>query len=132
MGTLDGTPWPVSSILPFPDSARLFVASFYPSSFLDSMLAYCLDLSTQTTSDLGLIPGDALDQVWEQPGKTTLFFPKTVNGLTNIWRFAFQDATPLLYSSAAPLAPFLQAPDASPMPDPSGKGMYIVNGKPSV
>jgi len=123
VGTLDGTPWPVSSILPFPDSAHLFVASFDPSSFLESMHAYILDLSTQTTSDLGLIPGDALDQVWEQPGKTILF-PKTVNGLTNIWRFALQD-------KSLTQVTFGTGPDASPMPDPSGKGMYIVNGKPS-
>jgi Tol biopolymer transport system component len=45
-----------------------------------------------------------------------------VNGLTNIWKMDVGD------KSLAQVT-FGPGPDRSPMPDPSGKGIYVVNGK---
>jgi serine/threonine protein kinase/Tol biopolymer transport system component len=119
----DPTVWPVARILPFPDGNRLFVTTANPVSFLETSRAYVVDLSKQTAEDLGQIPGDPRDVVWEEAGKT-LLFPRTVNELTNIWRFDLRDR------SLTP-ATFGTGPDSSPMPDPSGKGMYVVSGKSS-
>src|SRR5260370_28090267 len=51
-----------------------------------------------------------------------LLFGRTVNGLSNIWKFGLQD-------KALSQVTFGTGPDLWPMPDPAGKGLYIVNGK---
>ncbi|MEQ1354244.1 MAG: hypothetical protein ABLT11_09515, partial [Candidatus Acidiferrum sp.] len=73
--------------------------------------------------DLGEVPGNSGDVVWAEGGKSVLF-SRTINGLTNIWKFSLHD------KSLAQVT-FGTGPDVSPMPDPSGKGTYIVNGKSS-
>jgi serine/threonine protein kinase len=60
---------------------------------------------------------------WAEPGKT-LLFSRTVNGLTNIWKYTLQDRNLTQIT-------FGTGPDTSPMPDPGGKGIYFVNGKSS-
>ena len=60
---------------------------------------------------------------WAEPGKTVLF-SRTVNGLTNIWKYGLQDRNLTQMT-------FGTGPDTSPMPDPGGKGIYYVNGKSS-
>jgi Tol biopolymer transport system component len=59
--------------------------------------------------------------VWGEAGKSVLF-GRTVNGLTNIWKKE-------LGSTGLTQLTFGPGPDRSPMPDPAGKGMYVVNGK---
>ena len=61
--------------------------------------------------------------VWDRPGKTVLF-SRTVNGLTNIWKYNLEDRNLTQIT-------FGTGPDFSPMPDPGGKGIYYVNGKSS-
>jgi len=53
-----------------------------------------------------------------------LMFGRTVNGLTNLWKYELNErsVTQLTFGSG---------PDFSPMPDPSGKGIYYINGKES-
>jgi Tol biopolymer transport system component/DNA-binding winged helix-turn-helix (wHTH) protein len=63
------------------------------------------------------------DVVWAEPGKT-LLLSRTVNGLTNIWKYSLQDRSLTQITFGA-------GPDFSPMPDPGGKGIYLVNGKSS-
>ena len=65
----------------------------------------------------------AYDVAWAEPGKTVLF-SRTVNGLTNIWKYSLQDRglTQITFGAG---------PDYSPMPDPGGKGIYYVNGRSS-
>jgi Tol biopolymer transport system component len=57
------------------------------------------------------------DVVCSEPGKTVLF-PRTVNGLTNIWKYSLQDRSLTQIT-------FGTGPDFSPMPDPGGKGFTI-------
>ena len=52
----------------------------------------------------------------------TLLFSRTVNGLTNIWKYSLKDKGLTQVTSGT-------GPDTSPMPDPGGKGIYFVNGK---
>jgi serine/threonine protein kinase/Tol biopolymer transport system component len=63
------------------------------------------------------------DVAWGEPGKTVLF-SRTVNGLTNIWKYSLQDRslTQITFGTGT---------DDWPMPDPGGKGIYFVSGKSS-
>jgi len=70
---------------------------------------------------MGIFEGEGLDVVWGEPGKNVLY-GRTVNGLTNIWKMDVSD------KSLAQVT-FGPGPDHSPMPDPAGKGIYVVNGK---
>src|SRR5215469_10295149 len=103
----------------FPGGDDLLVGSFRLRS-LDTRLLK-LNLSSHKTVDLGEIPG--ADIVWAEPGNSILF-SRAVNGLTNIWKYSFQDRS-LTQTT------FGTGPDYSPMPDPGGKGIYYVNGKSS-
>ena len=60
---------------------------------------------------------------WGEPGKSILF-SRNVNGLTNIWKYSFQDRNLTQVT-------FGTGPDVSPMQEPGGKGLYYVNGKSS-
>jgi Tol biopolymer transport system component len=82
-----------------------------------------VDLSQRTVADLGDVPGDPSEVVWAEAGKSVLF-SRTVSGLTNIWKFSLRD-------KALTQITFGTGPDSSPMPDPGGKGIYMVNGKSS-
>jgi dipeptidyl aminopeptidase/acylaminoacyl peptidase len=92
-------------------------------SSIESTTPFELDLSKQTAADLGEIPADPTNVVWAEPGKT-IAFGRTVNGLKNIWQYSLKDKT---FTQIT----FGPGPDASPMPDPTGKGIYFVNGKSS-
>ena len=111
----------VARILPFPDGSHLFVATVDVNSIQENFHAYDVDLSKQAPNDLGEVPGGSQDVAWNEAGKSVLF-SRTVNGLTNIWKYDLQDKSLLQMTFGA-------GPDRSPMPDSSGKGIYIVNGK---
>ena len=110
-------------ILPYPDGNRLLILTGDTVSFIGSAGAFELDLSKQSVTDLGEIPADPTNIVWVEPGKT-IAFGRTVNGLRNIWQYNLKDKK---FTQIT----FGPGPDASPMPDPAGKGMYFVNGKSS-
>jgi len=63
------------------------------------------------------------DMTWAEPGNSILF-SKTERGLTNIWKYTFDDRglKQITFGAGA---------DYAPMPDPGGKGIYFVNGKSS-
>jgi radical SAM superfamily enzyme len=44
----------------------------------------------------------------------------SVNGLTNIWKFNLKD-------KSLTQVTFGTGPDVVPMPDPAGKGLYLMN-----
>lgn len=113
----------VQRILPFPDGKHLLVLTANTVSSLESFQANNVDLSKQKAEELGDIPGEGGEAVWAEAGKSILF-SRTVNGLVNIWKLNLPD------KSVAQVT-FGTGPDHSPMPDPAGKGMYIVNGKSS-
>jgi len=119
--SFDATALPPRRILPFPDGNRLFVLCADPVSLLAVAHAYEVDLSKRTAIDLGDIPTDRLEVSWAEPGKTVLF-SRTLNGLTNVWKFSLKD-------KALTQITLGTGPDSSPMPAPGGKGIYFVSGK---
>jgi serine/threonine protein kinase/Tol biopolymer transport system component len=112
-------PW---SLLPFPDGKDLIVTAL--SRIGDGQLHfYQVSLSNRTGIDVGTITGYPADVVWDEPGKS-LLLSRTVNGLTNIWKYNLADRA-LTQITSGP------GPDLSPMQEPVSKGVYYVNGKSS-
>ncbi|GAC1678912.1 MAG: hypothetical protein PVS2B2_16380 [Candidatus Acidiferrum sp.] len=121
--SLDSASLPIARILPFPDGIRLLVLASNSVSAIETFHANVVDLSQRSSLDLGEISGVPNDIVWAEAGKSILF-SRTVKGLTNIWKFNLKDKS----SKQVTLG---TGPDESPMPDPAGKGVYLVNGKSS-
>jgi len=85
-----------------------------------------ISLTSHDAVDLGEMPGsgnvaNVAHVAWAEPGNSILF-SRTVNGLTNIWKYSLQDRslTQITFGTGA---------DFSPMPDPGGKGIYYLNGR---
>ena len=114
---------PVTRILPYADGARLLVITADPVSSREGFRAHELDVAKKTATDLDEIPGIAASVVWADPGNTILF-SRTLNGLTNIWKYGLADKKLEQVTLGT-------GPDTWPMPDPAGKGLYFVNGKSS-
>ena len=121
VAALDAKAWPVARILPYPDGKRLLVITASTISSLEQFHAYLIELGKQAVDDFGQFEGEGLDVAWSEAGKS-LLYGRTVNGLTNIWKMDLGD------KSLAQMT-FGPGPDRSPMPDPGGRGIYVVNGK---
>jgi serine/threonine protein kinase/Tol biopolymer transport system component len=121
IAALDSKAWPIDRILPYPDGKRLLVITVSGISSLEHFHAYRIEVGKQAVEDLGQFEGEAPDVVWSEVGQSVLY-GRTVNGLTNIWKMDVGD------KSLAQVT-FGPGPDRSPMPDPGGKGIYVVNGK---
>jgi Tol biopolymer transport system component len=117
----DPKPWAISRIIPFPDGKRLLVLTSNPVSTSAALQGYVVDLQKKSAEDLGEIPADPDEVVWQEPGKSILF-ARTLSGLTNIWKMNLAD-------KSLTQVTFGPGPDRSPMPDPAGKALYLVNGK---
>src|SRR6266404_6806207 len=120
--SFDPASLPIVGILPFPDGTRLLVLIADPVTAIENFRARIVDLSQRSSQDLGEISGIPY-AVWAEAGKSILF-SRTVSGLTNIWKFNLKD------KSSAQVT-FGTGPDENPMPDPAGKGLYLVSGKSS-
>ena len=105
----------------FPGGKDLLAVGF-PPGFGPKFHLYRIDVTSHKAVDLGEVSGTA-DVAWAEPGHS-VFFSRTVNGLTNIWSYSLQDRSLTQVT-------FGTGPDFSPMPDPAGKGIYYVNGKSS-
>ena len=110
-------------ILPFPTEDHLLVFLSNPQSNMQHFSVYDVNPQTRAAADLGELSANPLDAVWAEPGQTVLL-SRTVNGLTNIWKYSLKD------KSLAQVT-FGPGPDFSPMSEPGGKGIYFVNGKSS-
>lgn len=115
-------------IVPFPDGKRLLIVTARTSELiagaaLSSLTLLSLDLSNHTTQKLDELTGVAGRGTWYVPGES-LAVPRTANGITNIWQYNLSDKSWRQVT-------FGPGPDLSPMPDPSGKGLYFVNGRAS-
>ena len=108
----------------FPGSDELLAADV-PDIFDSKYALYRINLLSHKAFNLGEITGsgDASDVGWYQPGSTVIF-SRTINGLMNIWSYSLKDRNLTQIT-------FGVGPDAWPMPDPTGKGIYFVNGKSS-
>jgi Tol biopolymer transport system component len=109
-------------LLPFPGGNDLLAAGGRDFT-LSNFIFYRINFTSHEAVDLGEVSGNAFDVVWAEPGKTVLF-SRTVNGLTNIWKYNLEDRSLTQITFGA-------GPDYSPMTDPGGKGIYYVNGKSS-
>ena len=118
---MEATALPIARILPFPDGKHLLLVMTDPVAMLDESHLYDAELASKKVVAIGQLPADALQLGWGEPGKSILF-SRTVNGLSNIWKFALAD-------KSVTQVTFGTGPDLSPMPDPAGRGMYFVNGK---
>jgi len=110
-----------SPVLLFPDGNDLLAAGS-SSIFGSQFRFYKINVFNHKALDLGLAPGNS-DVAWAEPGNS-VFFSRTVNGLTNIWKYGLQDRSLTQITLGT-------GQDLSPMPDPTGKGIYYVNGKSS-
>ena len=110
----------VLEMLPYPDGKALLVGTH--KSLNDPQIRlYKVNLSPPSAVDLGESPGEV--HGWAEPGRS-LLLSRTVEGLTNIWKYDLADKS-LAQITSGP------GPDVSPMLDPAGKGIYYVNGKAS-
>jgi serine/threonine protein kinase/Tol biopolymer transport system component len=112
-------------LLLFPGSQDLLVAasSFGFDLSQSQFRLYKITVASHQALDLGELSGNTSDVVWADPGRSILF-SRTVNGLTNIWKYTLQDR------GLAQIT-FGTGPDFSPMSDPGGRGIYYVNGRSS-
>jgi Tol biopolymer transport system component/predicted Ser/Thr protein kinase len=113
-------------LLLFPDDNDLLAAGFESSGIAHKPRFYRINLISHEAVDLGVDLGESGnggDVVWAEPEKTVLF-SRTVNGLTNIWKYSLKERnlTQITFGTGR---------DFSPMPDPAGKGIYYVNAKSS-
>ncbi len=103
----------------FPGGNDLLAVAF-PRDSPNVRNFFRINLTTHEAVDLGQVVRNG-DAAWAEPGKT-LLFSRTVNGLTNIWRYALLDRSLTQIT-------FGTGPDFFPMRDPGGEGIYYVNGK---
>ena len=82
-----------------------------------------LDVATRKFAKLGEIPDIQGRTSWGEPGKS-LLLSRSVKGITNIWEYSLADG-------ALKQITFGPGPDRSPLSDPTGKGVYFVNGRSS-
>jgi Tol biopolymer transport system component len=110
------------SILPYPDGNNLLVVAVARIGDRDRHF-YKVNVPGRSAADLGALSGDSDDVVWAEPGKTVLL-SRTVNGLTNLWKYGLDDRAMTQITSGP-------GPDFDPMMNPATPGIYYVNGKAS-
>jgi serine/threonine protein kinase/Tol biopolymer transport system component len=110
-------------ILPFPDGRDLLIIARKTLATGLKPAIKKVSLSNHIASDLGELPEDTDGFVWGEPGRT-VYFSRTVDGLTNLWEYTLADGS-------LKQVTFGPGPNTYPMPDPTGKGIYFINGKPS-
>jgi Tol biopolymer transport system component len=115
------TGWVFSPRLLFPGGNELLAFSYRQGSWSSHL--YRVDLTRHEAADSGEETDGNDDVAWAEPGKS-VFFGRTLNGLTNVWKYTLKDRSLTQIT-------FGTGPDYSPMPDPGGKGVYFVNGKSS-
>ncbi len=110
----------VERIMPYAQD-RLVVMLSDLVSLEPESYAFDVNLSTHTATDLGVIGAFVYEVSWAEPGKS-MYFPHTVNGLTNIYRYDLKE-------KSLTQVTFGTGPDSSPMLNPAGKGLYFVSGR---
>jgi DNA-binding winged helix-turn-helix (wHTH) protein/Tol biopolymer transport system component len=106
----------------FPDGKHLLIVGAR-HLYSDNNRLLKVDLTSHASEDLGEvnITGSDRDITWAEPGES-IYLSHTMNGLTNIWKYRFIDHSLTQIT-------FGTGPDFSPMADPSGRGLYYINGK---
>jgi Tol biopolymer transport system component/predicted Ser/Thr protein kinase len=118
---LDAKSFGIARIMPFPDGKHLLVLAASGISTTEGVQVFVVDVEKKSAEELTWIQGNPSDLVWQEPGKSILV-SRTMNGLTNIWKMNLVNKSMTQVTSGP-------GPDRSPMPDPAGQGLYLVNGK---
>jgi serine/threonine protein kinase len=106
-------------LLAFPGGNDLLIAGVREQTFYFHF--FRVNLTSHEAVDLGeVVPGNP-DVVWAEPG-SSLLLSRTINGLTNIWKYDLRNRGLTQITSGPGM-------DYWPMADPRGKGIYFVNGK---
>ncbi len=109
-------------VLPFPDGKDLLILTGNDTvQGSTSVGLYRLNQATGASQKIADLSGSPTGLVWNDPGKTFLC-SRTVNDITNIWEYRLADGNLQQLTSGS-------GPDLSPMPAPSAKGFYFVNGR---
>src|SRR5271169_2154916 len=109
-------------LLVFPDGADLLVIGHKPSNAKGNVEMYKVNVASHKAADLGAIPSQNRAS-WGEPGKT-LLFSRDLNGIINLWEYNIETKAATQLTSGT-------GPDFLPMRDPTGKGIFFVNGKDS-
>jgi Tol biopolymer transport system component/predicted Ser/Thr protein kinase len=115
------------ALLPYPNGNDLLVCAGSFVTGNEEIHLYRVNAASHKAESLGKVSGFNrfwemyLSFSWSDPGKTFLL-SRTVNGLANLWKYSLADGG-LTQMTFGP------GPDLSPMPAPSGKRIYYVNGK---
>ena len=108
----------VAHLNAYPDEKSLLVTSIGKSHMTSFQR---LDLPTRNIESLGELPDTSARSSWASPGKS-LYVSHIDNGIENLWEF-------FLVDHSLKQITFGPGPDRAPMSDPSGKGIYFINGK---
>ncbi len=107
-------------LLWYPDGNKALLTAGDPRSSTTATILE-LHLSDNTLTKIGEIPDAPGRPAWLHPDKS-IVFSRTVNGITNLWKFDLESNAITQITSGT-------GPDQQPMPDPTGRGIYYVNGR---
>ena len=68
----------------------MLVLTADPVSSREGFRAHEIDIAKKTATDLDEIPGIVEGVVWADAGDSAILFSRTLNGLTNIWKYTFR------------------------------------------
>ncbi|HSP06484.1 MAG TPA: protein kinase, partial [Acidobacteriota bacterium] len=110
------------AVQPYPDGNALMIPAI-ETSITNKVELFRLNLSDRKINKVATIEAENFqgNVSWADSGKA-LLMGRTVNGLTNIWKYD-------LDTGAWTQITFGPGPDYSPVIDPVSKGRYYVNGK---
>jgi serine/threonine protein kinase len=109
------------SLLVFPDGANILLSGRETINPNADSAIFKVNLATRKGMNLGEHAG--LDLSWGEPGKT-LLFSRERNGIFNLWEYDLETKSTVPLTSGP-------GPDFRPMKDPSGKGIFFINGRES-
>ena len=109
----------VRAALVYPGGDSL-LAGTGPTTPAGTLQLQHLSVATGKITDLGSISGSPGSFTWGEPGKTVLM-NRNLNGIINLWQYNLDDKS-LTQLTSGP------GPDSNPMRDPTGKGIFFVNG----
>ncbi len=107
-------------LLWYTDGNKLLLTAGDPRSS-DVATLFDLRLSDNTLTEIGEIPGLPSRPAWLHPDKSVVL-SRTIDGITNLWKYDLEARALTQITSGT-------GPDQQPMPDPTGRGIYYVNGR---
>jgi serine/threonine protein kinase/Tol biopolymer transport system component len=110
------------TLLVFPDGADVLLTGHKTWNANAASEMYKVNVASRKAIDLGERVGVEVAS-WGEPGKT-LLFSRELNGIFNLWEYDLETKNTVQLTSGP-------GPDFWPMKDPSGEGVFFVNGRES-